>query len=68
MEKVSKLKLNVRRLKSVKRKTTLGGVLPPTDEIRLENVLGVTVINNASIATSSSGREDTTGLGVDSVM
>ena len=44
----------VRRLKSLKRKTISTPIL--IDEIKLENVVGVTVINNASIAKSSSGR------------
>ena len=44
----------VRRLKSLKRKTIS---TPPvvSEEIQLENVVGVTVINNASMARSSSG-------------
>lgn len=45
----------VRRLKSLKRKTISTPIL--IDEIKLENVVGVTVINNASIAKSSSGRQ-----------
>ena len=53
MEDNARPQVKVRRLKSVKRKTLMS--FTPTEEIRLENVVGVTVINNASISTSSSG-------------
>ena len=45
----------VRRLKSLKRKTISANPIP-SEEIQLENVVGVTVINNASLSRSSSGK------------
>ena len=45
----------VRRLKSLKRKT-ISATPMPSEEIQLENVVGVTVINNASLSRSSSGK------------
>ena len=53
MEETAKPKGNVRRLKSLKRKTLVKQTA--LEEIKLENVLGVTLIKNTGISSSSSG-------------
>ena len=53
MEDATKQKGNVRRLKSLKRKTLVKQTA--LEEIKLENVLGVTLIKNTGISSSSSG-------------
>ena len=53
MEDATKQKGNVRRLKSLKRKTLVKQTA--LEEIKLENVLGVTLSKNTGISSSSSG-------------